>query len=478
MKRIAILGSGATALAAAERIAEDSDKWEVTVIDFAADVHQSSKFPSVGSSIKSSAGKHLFALPELFKTHSPSGTVVGSAAHGGWAEAWGGTMVPFSREESAENGLTPDEFAAGEKKVRHILKGGDKPDQKAELRVFPKVLARKLGIQNRYIDEVRMSDLAIKAFDEDIRIACNQCGECLLGCPKNHIFRPSTVWPGVKTKGKFQTLSQVWIERVGDSKSGIIVTVRDSANSIQEIEFDYVFCGLGAIQTAALMIRSSIANKVIVKDSQLIVTPFIDPILRSMGTQKSRISLSELFIIGTAPQIGGTLYSQLYGSSKTLTKMILTQIPLLRIIPRKLLNLLLARVGIAMQFLDSDHSGYIEVTLQSEVVQVLATKSQSSTTALKVFPSFVLFGLRLIPLSIFSRVYNVGDGYHLGSSFPYGISSAGNTSDIYGRPNEMQKLSIIDSSILNSVSSKPNLFNSMILSTIIVERVLKSGILK
>jgi hypothetical protein len=478
MKRIAILGSGATALAAAMRIAQDFEKWEVTIIDFAADVHQLSNFSTVGSSIKSSASRHLFELPEFFKSYSPSKTVLGSAAHGGWAEAWGGTMVPFSDKEQAENGLTPDEYAAGEEKIRSILKGGNTPHQKGELRVFPKVFATKLGITGRYIEEIRMSDLAIRAFDEDIRIACNQCGECLLGCPKNHIFRPSLVWPDLKVSGKFHMLSQVWIERVSDSGSGVIVTVRDSTNSFRDIEFDYAFCGLGAIQTAALLVRSAATKRVVIKDSQLVVTPFIHPLLRDMGTEKTRISLSELFILGGAPYIGGSMYSQLYGSSKTLTNTILMQSPLLKIIPRKLLNFLLSRIGIAMQFLDTDHSGYIEVTLQSDAVQVLGVKSQNSTFALKFWPGFILFGLRLIPLPPLARVYGVGDGYHLGSSFPYGTLNAGNSSDIYGRPNGMKRFSIIDSSILNSVSAKPNLFNSMIFSTIIVERVLDSRVIE
>jgi ferredoxin len=476
MKRIAILGSGATALAAAARIAQDSKKWEVTIIDFGADVHQFSNSSSAGSSIKSSVSGHLFELPKMFKSFSPSKTVLGSAAHGGWAEAWGGTMVPLSHDERVENGVTHDEFIAGEEKIRSILKGGFTTFQKEEIRLFPKVFARKLRVKSRYIEEVRASDLAIKAFDEDIEVACNQCGECLLGCPKNHIFRPSGVWPGIKSKGGFQTLSQVWIERVRESGSGLVVTVKESTNSVREIEFDYVFCGLGAIQTAALLVRSATAEKVIIKDSQLIVTPFIDPLLRSMGTKKTRISLSELFIFGKVPHIGGSLYSQLYGSSQTLTDTILIQSPLLKKLPAKLLSFLFSRIGIAMQFLDSDHSGYIEVTSESDTVKVISVKSQSSSFALRFCPGFVLFGLRLIPLSLIARIYRVGDGYHLGSSFPYGTSNAGNSSDIYGRPNGMRRLSIIDSSILSSVSSKPNMFNSMILSTIIVGRVLKSRI--
>ena len=478
MKRIAVLGSGATALAAAARIAQNSEKWEVTVIDFAADVNQTSDFSSAGSSIKSNASSQLFGLPDLFKTYSPSGTVLGSGAHGGWAEAWGGTMVPFSIDEIAENGLTPNEYFAGEEKIRSLLKGGITPHQKEDLRVFPKVFAKKLEQVSRYIDEVRMSDLAIRAFDEDIQNACNQCGECLLGCPKDHIFKPSAAWPGVKANGEFHTLTQVWIERVKDSKSGLVVTVRDNANSIKEIEYDYVFCGLGAIQTAALMVRSAATEKVIIKDSQLIVTPFIDPFFRNMGTKKTRISLSELFVFGQTPRIGGSLYSQLYGSSNTLMEMILNQSPWLKKLPKILLNFLLSRVGIAMQFLDSDHSGQIEVSLKSDTIEVLGIKSPNAQSALKFFPGTVLFGLRLAPLSIFARVYNVGDGYHLGSSFPYGTSNAGNSSDIYGRPNGMKRFSIIDSSSMNSVSSKPNLFNSMILATIKVERVINSGIVE
>jgi hypothetical protein len=208
----------------------------------------------------------------------------------------------------------------------------------------------------------------------------------------------------------------------------------------------------------------------------MVVTPFIDPLLRNLGTQESRIGLSEMFILGKTPLIGGSLFTQIYGSSKSLTHMILRQTPWLKKAPKKLVSVIFSRIGIVMQFLDSTHSGCIEVSAELDVVKVVGKKNKIPSIFQKILPGGILFSLKLIPLTFLTRVYKVGDGYHFGSSFPLGGSTTENSSDSFGRPNGMSRFSIVDSSVLNSLSSKPQAFNSMVVSTVIVDRVLKSEI--
>lgn len=476
MKKIGILGSGATAFAAASRLLEYSENLEVTVIDFGGEFDVERTPSAVGSTIKASASNELFDIPDFFKVFSPSETVLGSAAHGGWAEAWGATIVPLSENEIIQNGLTFEEYKNGETLVRRFLKSGSGSFKNESLRVFPKVLSEKLGAKSKRIESVQMSDLGIRAFDTDINKACNQCGDCLFGCPKNHIFKPSVSWPHLLREGKFRSINRVWIEQVSESGAGVTVYLKDSLHRNLELEFDYVFCGLGAIQTAALLIRSDLAQNVVIKDQQMVVTPFVDPRLRNLGTDENRIGLSELFILGKVPLIGGSLFTQMYGSSKSLTHMILNQTPWLKRAPKKLLDLIFSRIGIAMQFLDSTHSGSIEVSEEVDLVKVIGKKNKISTFFQKILPGGILFSLKLIPLTFLARVYKVGDGYHFGSSFPLGGPREANSSDHLGRPNGMIRFSIVDSSILNALSAKPQTFNSMVISTVVVSRVLNSEI--
>lgn len=478
MKRIAILGSGASAVVAASYILERSDVFEVTIIDFGETSHQPTSFPAVGSSIKSSVSAHLFEIPKIFNMGSPTGTVRGTAAHGGWAESWGGTIVPFSDEDIFLNGMSQDEYRLGAQNIRTLLQGESSKSQKENVRRLSQLFRSKVGTKNRYVSEVRISDLAIKAFDNDIAVGCNQCGECLSGCPRNHIFKPSSIWPKILNGRSIRVLSHVWIERVLETSSGILIDLRDETNCLTTEEFDFIFCGLGAIQTAALLVRSGISEKVLIKDSQLVVVPFIDPLLRKTGTKENRISLSELFVFGRAPFLKDTVYCQLYGSSKPLTNTILGQTAWLNSIPSRLVSFLLSRIGISMQFLDSSISGQIEVTMVRGAIQVVGLPAPKSRLYLKMFCGSILFTLRLIPLSVFARVYEVGDGYHFGSSYPFNSQNIGNSSDTFGRPNSMKRFSIIDSSVLNSITAKPNTFNSMVRASVTVERVLSSGLLK
>jgi ferredoxin len=478
MTRIAILGSGASAVVAAEFMLKQSEDLQVTIIDFAGMNHEISNSLSLGSAIKPSASAHLFEIPEIFNMNSATGTVRGTAAYGGWAEAWGATIVPFSDEEIHLNGMSQDEYRINAKKIRSFWQAGDLAFQKADLRILPQLFQSKLSIKNQYVSQVRPSELAIKAYDEDIDVACNQCGECLSGCPQNHIFKPSLIWPRILNAKNFRTLSHVWIERVSETSSGIVVELRSDSKTSKWEEFDFIFCGLGAIQTAGLLVRSGISKKVLIKDSQLVVVPFIDPLLRRTGTNQTRVSLSELFVFGRAPLLKDPIYCQLYGSSKSLTNTILGQTPWLKLMPNRIASSLLSRIGIAMQFLNSNQSGQIEVRMQADTVEVTALPSSKPRLILKVLPGFLLFKLRLIPLSLFARVYKVGDGYHFGSSFPFGNVSCGNSSDHLGRPNSMKRFSIIDSSVLNTVTARPNTFNSMVRASVTVDRVLSSEVFK
>jgi hypothetical protein len=131
-----------------------------------------------------------------------------------------------------------------------------------------------------------------------------------------------------------------------------------------------------------------------------------------------------------------------------------------------------------MQFLDSNQSGQIEIKMKGGAIEVTGLPASKPRFILKMLPGFILFKLHLIPLSLFARVYKVGDGYHFGSSFPFGGSSCGNSSDKLGRPNAMKRFSIIDSSVLNTITARPNTFNSMVRASVTVDRVLSSGILE
>ena len=171
MTRIAILGSGASAVVAADFILKQSDSYQVTIIDFAGMNHEISSSLEVGSSIKPSASAHLFEIPEIFNVHSPTGTIRGTSAHGGWAESWGATIVPFSDEEILLNGMSPDEYKIGARRIRSFWQAGGLGYQKAHLRTLPKLFQNKQNIKNKYVSQVRPSELAIKAFDEDINVA-------------------------------------------------------------------------------------------------------------------------------------------------------------------------------------------------------------------------------------------------------------------------------------------------------------------
>jgi hypothetical protein len=130
-----------------------------------------------------------------------------------------------------------------------------------------------------------------------------------------------------------------------------------------------------------------------------------------------------------------------------------------------------------MQFLDSNHSGTLEVTSFDGKSEVKMVKNSLNRLYLKSFSSFTLLRISFIPLFFLSRFYKVGDGYHFGGSFPFGKLNKGNFSDSFGRPNGLSRISLVDSSTMTSINAKPNTFNTMVKARIVASRVIDEKII-
>jgi hypothetical protein len=122
MKRVAILGSGASAISAGLVLSENKElNLEIDVIDFGLLPETPTSASLNSTRLKSSAADHLFQLPSIFEINQTAGVPSGTAAFGGWAEVWGATIFPYSDEDLKLFGIDAPSFRASYSKIAKFI---------------------------------------------------------------------------------------------------------------------------------------------------------------------------------------------------------------------------------------------------------------------------------------------------------------------------------------------------------------------
>lgn len=483
---MAILGSGSSAVGAALGIIKliESKSLEeplsVHVIDYGEDANSlkvlSGKGPK-NPTHKSAGGSAVFAIPELFSTESTLyGGFAGSASFGGLANAWGATVQEYSEEYLklfSSDGRSLREFFEYLETYVPVIWGSDHHIRGH--RNLAKISTPSFGgVTNshpEYSTEFKSSSLAIKNFSNDQQLGCNQCGLCLRGCPGGNIWNPGMTWRTIFERVEFTYNKGQFVERIIETSSCAIINLVDIHGVHSDESYDLVLVALGPLQTSALMIRSGFAknNCVTVRDSQMVVIPFFTKKLEKTGSRDlTRISLSDAFFMSEEVNnpLDKNFFAQVYGWSDDLGNSIEKAFPILRLTPKVLKRIFLERVGIAMCFLPMEQSGSIEVSLNDNYpgkVVFKAAPSPLSRAELIRECRKHLKNLNFAFVTLFSKVFPVGLGYHFGSSFPTGSGdgSSLNSSDTEGRPNGARRIHLVDSSSFPKISSRPITWTTM-----------------
>lgn len=488
-KRIAILGTGAASYAAALSFFNSAETdYQIEVIDFGTTQGEE----KVGASFPKSTFKKghindsVLSVDPFFHFYTNKDLLpMGSSSFGGWTQMWGATIKPLTEKEllnwpinldclSEHQKIIEDELTFQNSNVANLSFNSNH-------RVYSSInilVDQFASIKRNTKIEFLNSTLAINKFSNLSTNGCIQCEKCLSGCEFNHIWTPSIGWAKILKNKRFKYTRDIWIESIGEVLN--TVQIKGQLRTGEQVEFnafDYVFVGLGAIQTAALMLRSDFAKEVRIKENRILIVPFFMRRFGRTGAKQKRVSLADAFLTNVSDDKDNEIkfFAQLYGYNEQIYTKITDSISLLRYIPIKLTKMVLRRVGIAMFFIDEKNSN--EIILKNE--QEIEIKEQDSNTLdflkVKQVLKESLSSVGLISLFFLARLGKTGESYHFGASFPMSEDIRNdNYSDIEGRPNGLKKIAIIDSSIFTNLSPTPPTFNMMANSHRIVTNFLKN----
>ena len=450
--RILILGSGPASTQVLQTLSETlSGQSDVRVQILTYDHKNGQDFIHAHEALKSEEQSAVyFQTPRIAPLSvSTVDEVWGSFTLGGWGNVWGATLYEDPNqisEDAALMGLFEDFQLSNhpKRKVPEFLTNRKEKKEKGSL-----------GHSNH--SSILISPLAIAPLSDDINSGCNQCGDCLSGCPMNHIWNPRKAFLKLLKPLRAEVVYG-FATRIHSSAGSTEVHYinQDEPGKVTVISADVILIGLGAIQSASLLIRSKlIPSETGVKDSQMILVPFMRKDFRVVGKYESRIALSE-GVTSDKLEVGdiqGDFFSQIYGYSKSLDKVLCTRYSFFRFIPNSIRHNIFKFFGVAMIFLSEEFSGKLELSLSK--FETISQKSVlPSVSYSKVKPvlrkNFKEKGLFL--LTALSKVYPVGKSYHLGNIFETEKSLFDfDTGNLHSHKN----IYILDGASLNRISSFP-----------------------
>lgn len=271
-------------------------------------------------------------------------------------------------------------------------------------------------ISNRFINVLERSNIksqvSISSSSLSIRPSlCTQIGGCLAGCGQHVIFSADEQIERLVNLAQVR-LHKKYVEKINELQGGKFSLLLREGTALVESEqiFDKVFVACGAIGTCSLLQRSAlIPNEIELYDTQVFYSAYF--IRATKERHQNSFELAQLFI--RKPQEFHISVYEFSNQFVERAKLIIGN--LANLIPRFIWGHVIAGIG----FINSEDSGYLNVKYfksRSFISEVKNAKSKRAIRhAIKTSQKSLLRG-GIISLPFTTQIPNVGASYHVGSA--------------------------------------------------------------
>jgi hypothetical protein len=294
---------------------------------------------------------------------------------------------------------------------------------------------------------------------------CIKCNECLYGCRYKATFSTVNFFNAQNKKKNITYLNNQFVNTIEENKKNITVKTLSGGNEFS-FECKKLFIGLGAINTAKLLLRSfSFLKKISVKDSQYFIFPAIDLRFYGRFNKSQGVALTQFSIKQLHKK--DSIFYQVYAPSIYIQNQIKLQIKNWKYLGKFLgffSNFITNRLYLFSGYLPSKWSTTIVLQKKnSKIFSRIIKKTKSDLIQHSVNNlSRVLLNAGLWGLKKQTRINKPFSGYHFGSSLPMANNiKSKNETDLLGRPFRLKNVYIIDASVLPEISAGPNSYLMM-----------------
>jgi choline dehydrogenase-like flavoprotein len=405
--------------------------------------------------------------------------VFSSCARGGLSNLWGSAVLPYRAEDIVDWPIGVDVLAPHYRAVFELMPlAAQRDDLEQELPLYASHYASlKPSLQARAflcdLDAFRetlsrkgirygQARLAIQAETIGDRGGCVYCGMCLYGCPRKLIYNSAQSIEMLQARPGFYYTGDVAVDRVIEEGTEVRLLCRHPSSQLRFIlRGERVYLAAGVLGTAKIILASVSAHgrQLTIRDSQYFVLPLLR-LKHTKGVAHEPLhTLAQVFLEISACIPGGNpVHLQAYTYNDLYQRALEKRLGPLVHIAGRLSDSLLGRLVVLQGYLHSKDSSAISVRLErraavDELVLDAMINPQARThvdgITRKLFKCSRY--LRAIPLSPLLQMGKPGGGAHIGGTFPMRRVPGELETDILGRLAGMQRVHIVDASVLPSI---------------------------
>lgn len=388
-----------------------------------------------------------------------------SRATGGLSNLWGSALLPYRAADMAGWPVREADLAPHYRAVAGFLPvaAADRDGLSALFPAFDTAGSSPLdpGPQGaalltrlaRARDHLAALGVAAGAGRQAVAPGCRACGQCLHGCPWGLIWSARTQVELLHRNPGFTFRPGAILRAVEEQPDRVTLFLASG----ESLTAPRVFLATGVLETARILLASQPARtRLTLRDSQHGFLPSLRLGFGAGPRPGRQPTLTQAFLELDAPDISAHLiHAQLYGWNEFYARDLAAAYG--RRLPGSgpLWQALARRLTVAQIFLHSDHSASADLTLAADGRLNAAVRPNPATHA-----TFTRAARRMaralraagqMPLTFATRLNAPGSSFHVGASLPMSQAPGPDRTDILGRPDGMDRLHIVDASVLPAI---------------------------
>lgn len=465
---------------------QDPEHWDPELVDALRQEFQ----PNLGAvPLKPVLGSlHPYAQEHPAKPSAEAGIPAWpSLAAGGLSTVWGASILPYRDRDLAEWPFGERELAEHYRAVLRFMPLAGEHDALAailplytnepgHLPPTPQI-ASLVGDFAKGAAKLRRagiiagrSRLALQTTaDHGPGSPCRRAGVCLHGCPYSAIYRTDLEVARMTADPRFDYRPGQVVERIEEVADHVALRLRPARGALESARFERAFVATGVLSSTrlGLMTLGAYDRDVELQDSQYFTAPLLRLPSAPVSTTTSGVTLAQAFLEIDNPEVSAnTVHVQIYGYSDLVLREVAGR---LRLPPGALERhgqSLLGRLMLAQCYLHSNSSDAIRVRLRRDETLHFERPADDARPRAEVHAvaRWLLRAfrpLRTLVLLPQLHVWESGRGNHLGGTFPMARRPRGLQSDVLGRPGGLERVHLVDGSVLPTIPATTVTFSIM-----------------
>lgn len=428
---------------------------------------QEGQFAAPAGSVRRFGSGHAMERAEATFAADGGLALRASRAVGGFSNYWGSAVLPYRESDLRDWPVSAADLAPHYAAVARFMPVSGREDVLADL--FPVLDMRGRsaiapGPQAEAILSRRHGapGVALGLARQAVAPGCRLCGQCLHGCPWRLIYNTTATLDDLLRGDGVRHLPGRVVRAFEPMATGVRLVLADGSS----VEGDRVFLAAGVLESARILLASLPLGSLRLADSQHGFLPMIQAARPRRRPDRPPLhTLPQLFAEIDNPSVSPWLvHAQIYGWNEYYARDLVANYG--RLAPaRPLLRALSRRLVVAQIFLHSAHSAAAELRLAADG-RLIASLATEAETGRVLDRAARLLGRALRPAGVHAlrmamRPGAPGSSFHAGATLPMSADPAGAQSDTLGRPAGIERLHVVDASVLPAIPATTITFSVM-----------------